>query len=165
MPSLAFIAPVSQQAKAPKGSLGDGTNTILVYPHIIFNNLNAISMHEQTFETEIQLELTWMDSSVTERLNSKETWHPEVGLPHLWHPGLRLNNCAEIKDIEYWFRLVDREAGLVAFVVRMVGVFREVVQQYGVRGLFQGILPRMGLSIWQTLFMVSGATFIKDKLG
>ena len=47
----------------------------------------------------------------------------------------------------------------------MVGVFRQVVAQYGVSGLFQGILPRMGLSIWQTLFMVSGATFIKEKLG
>jgi len=70
------------------------------------------------------------------------------------------NHPFEVARIEMQARAVAGQPAL-----SMVGVFREVVQQYGVRGLFQGILPRMGLSIWQTLFMVSGATFIKDKLG
>jgi hypothetical protein len=124
MASLSFIAPISPHATPPKGSLGDSDDsTILVYPHIVFNNLNAISMLEQTFETEIQLELTWMDGSVAERLANGETWGDVR--QNLWHPGLRLDNCAEIKDSEYWFRLVDQSTGLVAFVVRMLGVFRE----------------------------------------
>lgn len=33
-------------------------------------------------------------------------------------------------------------------------VFRDVVTRHGVQGLFSGILPRVGLGIWQTLFMV-----------
>ena len=47
----------------------------------------------------------------------------------------------------------------------MVTVLRTVHAEYGVQGLFQGLIPRMGLNIWQTLFMVSGATIIKEKLG
>ena len=125
MSSLSFIAPISPNATAPKGSLGDPDDTtILVYPHIVFNNLNAISMLEQTFETEVQLELTWMDSSVAERLkDGKESW--ATVRQDLWHPGLRLDNCVQVKDSEYWFRLVDESTGLVGFVVRMLGVFRE----------------------------------------
>ena len=46
----------------------------------------------------------------------------------------------------------------------MLGVFRNVVAEYGVAGLFKGLIPRMGLNIWQTLFMVTGAQFIKDAL-
>eukprot|EP00171_Calliarthron_tuberculosum_P007044 IDg7044t1 len=37
----------------------------------------------------------------------------------------------------------------------MINVFRMVVRDHGPIGLFQGILPRIGLNIWQTLFMVS----------
>mmetsp|Transcript_9067 Transcript_9067/g.23711 ORF Transcript_9067/g.23711 Transcript_9067/m.23711 type:complete len:285 (-) Transcript_9067:299-1153(-) len=70
------------------------------------------------------------------------------------------NHPFEVARIEMQARAVVGQPSL-----SMLGVFRDVVQQYGVRGLFQGILPRMGLSIWQTLFMVTGATFIKDKLG
>lgn len=39
----------------------------------------------------------------------------------------------------------------------MMEVFRMVVKTDGVKGLFQGIIPRIGLGIWQTLFMVTGA--------
>ena len=34
----------------------------------------------------------------------------------------------------------------------------------GVGGLFRGIVPRIGLGIWQTLFMVTGAKILKEEL-
>ena len=37
-----------------------------------------------------------------------------------------------------------------------------IVQQNGVKGLFQGILPRMGLCVGQTLFMVTVPYILKD---
>ena len=37
-----------------------------------------------------------------------------------------------------------------------------VYAEYGVAGLFKGLIPRMGLNIWQTLFMVTGAQMIKS---
>eukprot|EP00188_Purpureofilum_apyrenoidigerum_P005229 Plantae.Rhodophyta-Purpureofilum_apyrenoidigerum.ctg6618.p1 GENE.Plantae.Rhodophyta-Purpureofilum_apyrenoidigerum.ctg6618~~Plantae.Rhodophyta-Purpureofilum_apyrenoidigerum.ctg6618.p1 ORF type:complete len:166 (+),score=20.58 Plantae.Rhodophyta-Purpureofilum_apyrenoidigerum.ctg6618:151-648(+) len=46
----------------------------------------------------------------------------------------------------------------------MVGVFRMVYRDYGAPGLFKGILPRLLLGVWQTLFMVSGANIIKERL-
>lgn len=46
----------------------------------------------------------------------------------------------------------------------MVQVFRTVVQEHGVAGLFKGIVPRLGLGIWQTLFMVTGAKLVKQAL-
>lgn len=44
----------------------------------------------------------------------------------------------------------------------MVQVFRNVYAQYGVEGLFKGVIPRMGLNIWQTLFMVTGANVLRE---
>lgn len=46
----------------------------------------------------------------------------------------------------------------------MVTVMRDIVRVDGVGGLFRGIVPRVGLGIWQTLFMVTGAKLIKDEL-
>lgn len=46
----------------------------------------------------------------------------------------------------------------------MMGVFRMVYKDYGAAGLFKGIVPRLLLGIWQTLFMVSGANIIKERL-
>ena len=46
----------------------------------------------------------------------------------------------------------------------MVGVMRHVVDEQGIKGLFKGLIPRIGLSVWQTLFMVTGAKMIKDAL-
>ncbi|KAK3287179.1 hypothetical protein CYMTET_5298 [Cymbomonas tetramitiformis] len=46
----------------------------------------------------------------------------------------------------------------------MVTVMRDVVKEHGVKGLFNGIVPRIGLGIWQTLFMVTGAKVLKDQL-
>lgn len=37
----------------------------------------------------------------------------------------------------------------------MLQVFGMVYKEHGVPGLFQGVLPRMGLNVWQTLFMVT----------
>ena len=70
------------------------------------------------------------------------------------------NHPFEVARIEMQARAVANEEYL-----SMVGVFRQVVGQYGIRGLFQGVIPRMGLSIWQTLFMVTGAKLVKDRLG
>lgn len=46
----------------------------------------------------------------------------------------------------------------------MVDVWRQVVKENGFRGLFQGVLPRLGLGVWQTLFMVPGATVVRERL-
>lgn len=43
-------------------------------------------------------------------------------------------------------------------------VFRAVYAQYGLAGLFSGVVPRMGLNIWQTLFMVTGAQLVRDAV-
>jgi len=46
----------------------------------------------------------------------------------------------------------------------MIEVFRTVVKHEGVKGLFTGIVPRVMLGIWQTLFMVTGAKLVKRVL-
>ena len=46
----------------------------------------------------------------------------------------------------------------------MVTVMRNIVKVDGVGGLFRGIVPRIGLGVWQTLFMVTGAKLFKDEL-
>jgi hypothetical protein len=40
-----------------------------------------------------------------------------------------------------------------------------VYQKYGLAGFYAGVIPRMGLSAWQTLFMVTFAGAIKDAIG
>ena len=40
-----------------------------------------------------------------------------------------------------------------------------VVAESGMTGLFTGLVPRVMLGIWQTLFMVTGAKIVKDALG
>jgi len=39
---------------------------------------------------------------------------------------------------------------------------KNIVAESGVQGLFTGIVPRIGLGVWQTLFMVTGAKIVKD---
>ena len=41
---------------------------------------------------------------------------------------------------------------------------RFIVKEYGVQGLFAGVVPRIGLGIWQTLFMVTGAKLFKEHV-
>ena len=40
----------------------------------------------------------------------------------------------------------------------------QIVKEQGIPGLFKGIVPRVGLGIWQTLCMVTGAKLVKDAL-
>merc|ERR1712086_763699 len=46
----------------------------------------------------------------------------------------------------------------------MVTVLRDVHKEAGMQGLFQGVIPRIGLGIWQTLFMVTGANLVRDAM-
>jgi hypothetical protein len=46
----------------------------------------------------------------------------------------------------------------------MLSVLRTVHQESGVPGLFKGIIPRICLGVWQTLFMVTGAKLVKRWL-
>lgn len=46
----------------------------------------------------------------------------------------------------------------------MMQVFRTVIKEQGPGGLFKGIIPRLGLGIWQTLFMVTGAKLVRQAL-
>lgn len=43
-------------------------------------------------------------------------------------------------------------------------VFSMIVKEQGPSGLFKGIVPRMMLGIWQTLFMVVGVKLVKDVM-
>merc|ERR1719494_131463 len=46
----------------------------------------------------------------------------------------------------------------------MVKTMQKIVAEYGPQGLFKGIIPRMGLGAWQTLFMVTGAKIMKNYM-
>lgn len=48
--------------------------------------------------------------------------------------------------------------------LNMVKTMQLVVNEHGVGGLFKGIVPRIGLGVWQTLFMVTGAKIVKEHL-
>jgi len=69
------------------------------------------------------------------------------------------NHPFEVARIEAQARAAAGQPSL-----SMMAVFRQVVAENGVRGLFQGIIPRLGLGIWQTLFMVSGAKVLRRYL-
>lgn len=43
----------------------------------------------------------------------------------------------------------------------IVQTCKHIVGEAGVLGLFQGVLPRMGLCIWQTLFLVQAPRLLK----
>ena len=67
------------------------------------------------------------------------------------------NHPFEVARIEMQARAIAGEPP-----VSMAQVLRSVHGEHGVRGLFQGLLPRMGLNIWLTLFMVSGVHVVKQ---
>eukprot|EP00052_Salpingoeca_macrocollata_P021729 m.186850 g.186850 ORF g.186850 m.186850 type:complete len:580 (-) comp21610_c1_seq2:26-1765(-) len=48
--------------------------------------------------------------------------------------------------------------------IGMLEIFRQVTQQYGVAGLFKGVVPRLLLGIYQTTFMVTGAHLLRHYL-
>lgn len=41
-----------------------------------------------------------------------------------------------------------------------VQVLGMIYKEHGIGGLFKGLVPRMCLGIWQTLFMVTGAKLV-----
>lgn len=67
------------------------------------------------------------------------------------------NHPFEVARIEMQARANTGQSAL-----SMIGVFRMVLKEHGPLGLFQGIIPRIGLNIWQTLFMVSLVHVIGD---
>eukprot|EP00047_Mylnosiga_fluctuans_P004293 m.233699 g.233699 ORF g.233699 m.233699 type:complete len:293 (-) comp12553_c0_seq1:162-1040(-) len=67
------------------------------------------------------------------------------------------NHPFEVARIEAQSRAVAGEPKL-----GMLAILRHVVQQEGPAGLFKGVIPRIGLGIWQTLFMVTGANLIRE---
>eukprot|EP00299_Pterocystis_sp_00344_P018274 c9128_g1_i1.p1 GENE.c9128_g1_i1~~c9128_g1_i1.p1 ORF type:complete len:258 (-),score=33.47 c9128_g1_i1:32-805(-) len=50
------------------------------------------------------------------------------------------------------------EAGVVP--PNMVQVMKNIVKEHGFLGLYAGLIPRIGLNIWQTLFMVTGVKLV-----
>ena len=46
----------------------------------------------------------------------------------------------------------------------MPETMKMIVAKDGVAGLFKGIVPRIGLGVWQTLFMVTGAKMVKEAM-
>lgn len=69
------------------------------------------------------------------------------------------NHPFEVARIEMQARGAAGEKGL-----SLVGCLGMVYKQNGVSGWFKGVVPRIGLGIWQTLFMVTGARMVKDWL-
>lgn len=65
------------------------------------------------------------------------------------------NHPFEVARIEMQSRAIHGETKL-----SMMGVLREVWAQKGIIGVFKGYVPRVCLSIWQTLFMVTGAKLV-----
>jgi hypothetical protein len=46
----------------------------------------------------------------------------------------------------------------------MLQTFSMITKEQGIGGLFKGVIPRIGLGVWQTLFMVTGAKLIKQYM-
>lgn len=46
----------------------------------------------------------------------------------------------------------------------VVGAFKYIYGQNGIKGLYRGVAPRVGLSVWQTVFMVAFGDIFKSLL-
>lgn len=68
------------------------------------------------------------------------------------------NHPIEVCRIEMQSRTVSGESAL-----SLPGTIAHVVKNDGILGLFKGVTPRIGLGIWQTLFMISFANIIKER--
>jgi hypothetical protein len=68
------------------------------------------------------------------------------------------NHPIEVCRIEMQSRTVAGESKL-----SLIGTIKHVVKNDGPLGLFKGVTPRIGLGIWQTLFMISFANIIKER--
>eukprot|EP00755_Sulcionema_specki_P023187 Sspe_Gene.14174::Locus_4897_Transcript_5_10_Confidence_0.217_Length_1237::g.14174::m.14174 len=69
------------------------------------------------------------------------------------------NHPFEVARIQMQGRGITSEAKLNLFQT-LAMVYRD----NGLAGWFKGVVPRIGLGIWQTLFMVTGARIVKDAL-
>lgn len=69
------------------------------------------------------------------------------------------NQPFEVARIQMQSAAVEGKAKL-----SMPGTISMIVKEQGVGGLFAGIVPRVCLGIWQTLFMVTGAKMIKEYI-
>ena len=67
-----------------------------------------------------------------------------------------INQPFEVARIEAQSRAVGGQTAL-----SMPAVMRIVVKQSGMTGLFAGLLPRIGLSVWQTCFMVVAPRLVR----
>lgn len=67
------------------------------------------------------------------------------------------NHPFEVARIEAQARAVANEGKL-----GMMSILGLVYRQNGAAGLFKGVIPRIGLGIWQTTFMVTGANLIRE---
>lgn len=43
----------------------------------------------------------------------------------------------------------------------IANVFKYIYRENGIKGLYRGVTPRIGLGIWQTICMVSFADYVK----
>lgn len=66
------------------------------------------------------------------------------------------NHPFEVARIEAQSRAVSGESKR-----GMIAIMKQVHGEQGIAGLFKGVIPRIGLGIWQTLFMVTGAHLIR----
>eukprot|EP01062_Namystynia_karyoxenos_P026103 TRINITY_DN20399_c0_g1_i1.p1 TRINITY_DN20399_c0_g1~~TRINITY_DN20399_c0_g1_i1.p1 ORF type:complete len:310 (+),score=109.77 TRINITY_DN20399_c0_g1_i1:87-932(+) len=69
------------------------------------------------------------------------------------------NHPFEVARIEMQARGAAGEKG-----VSLAGCLMMVYRKDGLTGWFSGVVPRIGLGIWQTLFMVTGARVVKEWL-
>ena len=67
------------------------------------------------------------------------------------------NHPVEVARIEMQARALNGEAQM-----SMTTVLRAVYAEHGMRGLFQGLLPRVGTNVWLSLFMLSGANIVRQ---
>eukprot|EP00993_Chasmostoma_nieuportense_P002514 NODE_3302_length_992_cov_27.517919_g3156_i0.p1 GENE.NODE_3302_length_992_cov_27.517919_g3156_i0~~NODE_3302_length_992_cov_27.517919_g3156_i0.p1 ORF type:complete len:282 (-),score=39.92 NODE_3302_length_992_cov_27.517919_g3156_i0:78-923(-) len=67
------------------------------------------------------------------------------------------NHPFEVARIEMQARSLAGQTKL-----NMLGVFTQVFKETGLPGLFNGVIPRMGLGVWQTLFMVTAPKIINS---
>jgi hypothetical protein len=70
------------------------------------------------------------------------------------------NHPFEVARIEMQARASSGQTHL-----SMLQVFRLVVNEHGPAGLFKGVVPRVGLGIWQAIFMVSLPNVIGSAAG
>eukprot|EP00758_Cryptobia_borreli_P017600 Tbor_TRINITY_DN6205_c1_g1::TRINITY_DN6205_c1_g1_i5::g.1846::m.1846 len=70
-----------------------------------------------------------------------------------------VNQPTEVLRVVVQARQASGESG-----VNTINSAKFVYQRYGILGFYTGLVPRMGLSAWQTLFMLTFAEFIKEAI-